>query len=75
MKGNQLPFSFTAITGGQTIFSPLPVLAGQVFKIEWLAVQGVVQDVLNGDYTLSGNQITLITGIASGQRVFGVIKL
>ena len=52
---NILPFSVTATTNGQTIFT-LPYTYSTIIC---LFIMGTGQDILNGDYTVVGNIVTL----------------
>jgi hypothetical protein len=65
---NFLPFLLTAATDGQTVFT----LPGTPVAILLLAIQGVVQSQLAGDFTFSGTTLTLSSGVDAGTLIAGV---
>ncbi len=62
-------FSAVATVDGQTDFTlpDYPVLTG----IMDVNINGAAQDPLSGDYTVSGNILTLNPGIDAGDKVYG----
>ena len=69
-----LPFSFTATSNNQTVFT-LPV---NPTSIVCLFIMGTGQNPLAGDYTISGNVITLGASapkVLIGDQVFGAYQL
>lgn len=67
---NFIPFTFTAIQG-QKIFSPLP---GTPLAI-WVFITGSGQNQAGGDFTVSGNVLTLSQGVNAGDTVYGLVQL
>lgn len=66
-------FSEVATENDQTIFTlpANPILTG----LSSFNINGVVQDPLNGDYTISGNTLTLNPGINIGDKVAGFFQV
>jgi hypothetical protein len=62
-------FSFTA-TAGQTQFT-LASSPTDNDSIMWLAINGIVQDIESGDYSLSGRTLTVNIALSAGDKVFG----
>ena len=67
---NMIPFTFTAIQG-QKVFSPLP---GTPLSI-WVFITGAGQNQAAGDFTVSGNVLTLSQGVNAGDTVYGLVQL
>ena len=63
----RVPFNFVA-TQGQRVFTASYV----ILQMQWLAINGVNQSILNGDFTFSGSTITLASGLNAGDLLFGV---
>ncbi len=63
------PFNFIA-SAGQTVF-PLTRIPVSVI---WLAVNGTMQSQLGGDFTVSGNVITMADPLDAGDTVFGIYR-
>lgn len=68
---NFVSFSFTCDTQGQTVFGPLPITPQAI----WLYINGTAQNQTNGDFSISGPNIILNSGIDIGDIVYGVIQL
>jgi len=66
---NFVNFSLLATINGQTIFTlpSYPVLTG-LFSLN---INGVAQDPLNGDYTISGNTLTVNAVLTAGDKLAG----
>lgn len=63
------PFNFVA-SAGQTIL-PLPTVP---VSIIWLAINGTMQSQLAGDFTVSGNLITMADPLDLNDTVFGIYR-
>lgn len=63
------PFNFVA-SAGQTIL-PLPTIP---ISIIWLAINGTMQSQLAGDFTVSGNLITMADPLDLNDTVFGIYR-
>lgn len=64
---NLVPFAFVA-TEGQTEF----VLNSTPSQLIFVAINGAVQSVVKGDYTIDEDTITLDEGVNAGDNVVGV---
>jgi hypothetical protein len=64
-------FSLIA-TGGQTVFTlpAYPILTG-LFSLN---INGTMQDELNGDYTISGNVLTVNAVLSAGDKLAGFFQ-
>jgi len=65
---NSIAFQATATTNNQTVF----IIPYTFSTILCLFIMGVGQNILGGDYTINGNQITLSQGVPAGYVIFGV---
>lgn len=65
------PFSVMATVDNQTIFS-IGVFPQAIIC---LFIMGVGQNILQGDYSVSGDQIILESGIPSGYFIFGALEV
>ena len=63
------PFSILAITNGQTVFTlpSYPIMTALFI----LNINGVVQDQLNGDFTINGNVLTVNASLIIGDKLSG----
>lgn len=64
-------YSFIASADGQTLFGPVvpPIMPDAI-----CAINGVAQNALVGDFTVSGGfYITLSRGVSEGDIVFGTL--
>jgi len=63
------PFNFEA-TEGQTVFTLVDAPVGIIL----LVINGITQNFLKGDFSLSGHDITLSSGVSEGDFVYGVYQ-
>lgn len=66
-------FSIVATIPGQTQFAlpSYPILTG-LFQLN---INGVTQDILNGDFTVNGNIVTLDGGVNVGDKIAGFYQV
>lgn len=66
------PFSFVAVTSGQTVFGPINIASEVVVDV---AINGISQDQVGGDFAIGDIYLTLTTGVTIGTRIAGVLLI
>ena len=66
-------FSIAATTNGQKVFGPIALTVVPMGRV---SIQGVDQDPLSGDFSISASfTITMANGVPLGQKIFGEIEI